>query len=448
MTHFNIKQGYRVPITGEARLEVVDGPKTPFIGVSPVEFAGLKPKLAVKVDDEVKVGSLLFFAKKQTDLKFLSPASGRVTAINYGPRRVIESVVIATSNKDEYESFTAYKKDKISGIGRDKLISELMAGGMWPYIRQRPFSKIADPEASPKAIFVNAMGTAPLANDPNFSLKDSGDAFAAGVEALKVLCNKVHVCTRPDQTAPIFKEPSGVEHHTFAGKHPAGLTGTHVSRVDPINKGDAVWYLSAADAVMIGSFLLEGRYPTERIVAVAGPGVANPRYVRTRSGAKIKDLVSGNLNEGEQRFVSGDVLSGSKKDEDHFLGFYDSLLSVLPEGRDPHFLGWMRPGHDIPSYSRVYISGFLGKLFNMNTNLNGGHRAIIQSGTWEKVVALDVFPEHLVKVTLVQDVEAMERLGILECDPEDFALATYLCPSKTEVSKIIAEGLDLMEKDG
>ncbi|MDJ0839749.1 MAG: Na(+)-translocating NADH-quinone reductase subunit A [Acidobacteriota bacterium] len=447
MADFRIKKGYDVPILGEANKETSDMAYPSFVGVCPVEFPGLKPRLDVKVNDEVKIGSPLFHDKKDETVRFLSPAGGRVTAINYGPRRVIEEIIIATDEREEHESFPKHAAAEIAGMDRDTLIDELRAGGVWPCIRRRPFNKIAGRDDNPKAIFVNCMDTAPLAGDPNFSLKEDNEAFKAGVAALSVLCGVVHVCTAKGADDS-FSGSSGTK-HSFSGKHPAGLTGTHIGHVSPINKGEVVWHVTARDAVLIGSLLLDGKYPTKRVVAVAGPSVNKPAYIRARMGARISDLTGGNVAEGEQRYISGNILSGAVRASEGFLGFYDDLVTVLPEGREQRFIGWMMPGFNLPSYTRTYFSGlFGGKRFKMNTNINGGHRAIIQSGLWERVVALDVFPEHLTKACMAGDIEAMEQLGILECEPEDFALCTYIDPSKTEVSQIIAEGLEMIEKDG
>lgn len=447
MTDYKIKEGYTVPITGEARKEIENLAHPPFVGVCPVEFAGLKPKLAVKVDDEVKVGTPLFFDKKAPEVQFLSPATGRVTAINYGPRRVIEEIIIATSDQDEFEDFGKMAAGAIAKTNRDDMIARLTKGGLWPLIRQRPYNKIADTAAQPKAVFINCMDTAPLAADPCFSLKDKGEVFKAGVAAMKALCDTVHVSMRAGGDNSAFTGAEGANTHTFSGKHPAGLTGTHISKISPINKGECVWHLHARDVVLIGASLLSGHYPTERVICVAGPSATKAQYYRGRLGMKIKDIVGGNVADGEQRYVSGNVLCGAAKSEDGFLGFYHDLVTILPEGREQHFLGWLHPVGVAPSYGRSYLAGFFSKLFNMNTNMNGGHRAIIQSGLWEEVVALDLHPEFLVKASMAEDIDAMERLGILECDPEDFALCTYICPSKTDVSRIIADALELMEKE-
>lgn len=448
MTDFKISKGYSVPISGEANQKVTELALPPFLGMCPVEFPGLKSKLSVQVNDEVKVGSPLFFDKKRPEILFLSPAGGRVTAINYGPRRVIEEIIISRGAEEDYEQFNAFDLSEIALLGRDKLITHLQKGGMWPYFRQRPYNIIASAEDTPQAIFVNCMDTAPLANNPNFSLKDKAEDFKTGIAVLNALCAKVHVCT--DAGSNVFSGSGQAQTHCFSGKHPAGLVGTHITKIAPINKGELVWYLNARDLVMIGSFMRRGKYPTERVVALAGAGASQPAYYKTRVGISIKHLITGNTAPGDLRFISGNVLSGTAKSDTSFLGYYDDLVSIVPEGRDQHFLGWMMPGFNQPSFTRTFASAFLGgsKKFKMNTNLNGGHRAIIQSGMWEEVVALDVHPEFLVKATIAGDIDAMEQLGILECAPEDFALCTYVCPSKTEVSDIIAQGLELMEKEG
>lgn len=448
MADFKISKGYEVPIEGAAA-ETVNAIKAPaFLGISPNAFPGLKPKLCVAVNDEVKVGSPLFFNKKMPDMMFVSPAGGRVTAINYGPRRVIEEIVISRDDNEAFESFQTFSASDLAKQKRETLIAHLLKSGAWPFVRQRPFDSFANPEDEPKALFINCMDTAPLANNPDFSLKDKGDAFKAGVEAMKVLAKKV-VITTSTNPADIFTGHSGVEHHRFSGKHPAGLLSTHITKIDPINKGDVIWHVHARDLVLIGELLLSGKVATERLIALAGPSVKTPGYASVRIGSKVKDILAGNLADGEQRFISGNVLSGDNVGAEGYLGFYSDLITVLPEGREQHFIGWMLPGFNVPSFTRTFVSGlFGGKKFKMNTNLNGGHRAIIQSGMWERVVALDIHPEFLVKATMAEDIDAMERLGILECAPEDFALCTYICPSKTEVSDIIAKGLELMEKEG
>lgn len=449
MTDFKIKKGYNVPISGEAIREIRESDPPAFVGVCPVEFPGMKPKLSVRVDDEVKVGSPLYCDKSRPELQLLSPAAGRVTAINYGRRRVIEEIIVATAKSYAYEEFSRHELGAIAAMSRESLVEELLKGGSWPFIRQRPYDKIADFDLIPKSLFINCMDTSPLANDPAFSLKDRSEDFRAGVMAMGVLCDQVHAVTGTRGDDALFQGVDGVSYHRFEGKHPTGLVSTHMGKIDPIGKGDVVWWVHARDLVHIGHLLLKGRYSIERVVAVAGPGISDPHYIRTQMGVRINDLVTDQLKPGEQRFISGGILWGRAKSLENFLGFYNDLLTVLPEGREQHFLGWMAPGISMPSFTKAFLSAFLGsKRFDMNTNLNGGKRAIVQSGIYDRVVALDLYPEFLIKATIARDIDDMERLGILECAPEDFALCTYICPSKTEVSQIIAEGLELMEKEG
>jgi len=451
MAHFKIKQGYTVPIAGEAKQEIESLPKPPFVAMCPVEFPGLKPKLSVAVDERVKVGSPLFFDKKRPEVQFLAPASGKIAAINYGPRRVIEEIVIAADDDYEHQDFESLALGAVLDQSREAMVERLTKGGLWPLLRRRPYGKIAPTDETPKAIFVTAMNTAPLANDPNFSLEGKGEAFKCGVAAMTRLTDKVFVCTRGENPNPMFNvdDLDGVERHTFSGKHPAGLVGTHIGKLAPINKGESVWCLNARDAVAIGSFFLNGRYPVERVVALVGPGCQSPRYLRTQLGARIQDLVGDSAKEGDQRFISGDVLTGSAKSLESWLGFYDDMVTIIPEGVDQEFLGWLSPGLNKPSFFPLFLSNLMPKkTYEMDTNLHGGRRAIIQSGIYDEVVALDIYAEFLLKATIAQDIDQMERLGILECAPEDFALVTYICPSKTEASKIIAEGLELMEKEG
>jgi len=449
MADFKIKKGYEIPISGDAPETLTTAKHPAFVGVCPIEFPGLKPRLDVTVDDEVEIGSPLFHDKRNERVRFLSPAAGRVSAINYGPRRVIEEIIITTAENEQAVAFDKLGPTEIAATARETLIEHLQKGGVWPYLRRRPYVKIAHQDEEPKAIFVNCMDTAPLANNPDFSLRGQGEAFRAGIEALKVLSEKVYVATSMSP-ADTFQGLEGVDVHRFSGTHPAGLVGTHITKLNPINKGEVVWFVNARDLVMIGRFLLDGRYPTKRVVAIAGPAAGARGYHETRTGVRIGDLAGKPGTEGEARHLSGNVLSGTKKAPESFLGFYDDLITVLPEGGHQEFIGWMSPGLNKPSFSRTYLTGLLGmkKKLPLDTSVRGGRRAIIMSGFWERVTALDVYPEQLAKACVAQDIDQMEQLGILECDPEDFALCTYVDPSKTEVSKIIAEGLELMEKEG
>lgn len=444
-----IKKGYNLPIKGEPRQEIIDAQPSSVAGIHPVEFKGVKGRMLVKEGDSVKIGTPLIQDKKHSTVTYASPASGKVSEVILGYRRVIEKITITIEGED-YEQAKAYKKEEIADFNRDDLINHLLKGSMWNLIRQRPFSRVADETITPSSIFVNCMDTAPLTANPEFQLQGRIEDFKAGIEALKRLAQRVIVITDGSQKDSPFNDVGGTEQHAFTGKHPAGLTSTHISRLDPIlGHSKKVWYLNARDAADIGSYLLTGQYPTDRIIALSGPSVKEPLYIRTKKGASLASITAGRLVEdGETRIVNGDVLGGWSADASDYLGHYASTVSALPEGGEQKFIGWMLPGLNRYTFSHTYLSAFLpGKKFNMDTSVNGEERAFVKTGDYERVVALDILPMFLAKAVLVEDIEQMEQLGILECDPEDFALCSYICPSKIEMTEIIRNGLEMMEKE-
>ncbi|MEQ9362626.1 MAG: hypothetical protein RIF32_00200, partial [Leptospirales bacterium] len=317
MSTFHIKRGYNIPVKGQANPSdgLLDAPRPGTCTVHPLDFgSGLKPRLQIETGDAVKIGSPLFVDKAHEEVVFASPAAGKILDIKYGPRRVIESITIESSGEDA-EQFENFRPGEIKNIARERLVEHLLKGGVWPYIRRRPFDVVARPDDKPASIFVNCMDTAPLAADPEFALKDKFAEFEAGIEALQILAgeNKVHVVTNGRVKESIFARAKGskVEQHSFSGKHPAGLVGTHISRIDPLvgGHGKVIWYLNARDVVMLGSFLLVGQYPTEKIVAVVGNGANKRAYYRARAGQSAESIIGKNLAEGEQRIVSGNLLT-------------------------------------------------------------------------------------------------------------------------------------------
>lgn len=449
MATYHIKKGYTIPINGSPAKtrKSLGTPKT--LGICPTDFKGIKPKLTVKLDENVKVGTPLFFDKKHPEVQFVSPAGGTVSAINYGPRRKILEIVITLASQEESVEYPKLSMDALKGKTAEELKETMLQAGIWPFLRRRPFNTIADPNETPKSVFVNCMDTAPLAADPEFSLEGREDAFAMGIEVLKKLAgDRIHVVTEEGKGKP-FSKATGVHTHQFSGKHPAGLASTHISKIDPINKGEMVWVINARDLIAIGSFFETGKFPTTKVIALSGAGIKEPAYYEVRAGLQLNDLVGNQLSDGVQRVISGNILTGIQRKADGFLGFYDNLVSVIPEPAITRFMGWLMPGFSRPSFTRTFFSKLIpGKKYDFDTNLNGGHRAMVQSGMYEDVVALDVMPEFLIKAVLCSDIELMEKLGILECDSEDFALCSYICPSKVEITTIIEEGLELMEKDG
>ena len=386
MNQYKIKKGYDLPIKGQAEKTILGSTEPSHLHVHPTHFAGIKPKMLLKKGDAVKRGTPLFHDKKHPERVFVSPGAGIIEDIVLGERRALDKVTIKLSG-DDVEQFRAYKKEEVSGINREDLIDHLLKGGLWPQIRQRPFSRVADPEITPSSIFVNCMDTAPLAADPEFNLQGKTIEFQTGIEALKVLGPTVHVVVPAGNNSTDFLKVEGVQQHSFAGKHPAGLTSTHIQKIDPISHGKHIWYLNARDVVDIGDYLLVGQYPVERVVAVVGPAAEKRGYVKTRKGAPLGVIASHANPQDNVRLISGNVLSGYGGTADDGLGLYDDLVTVVREGGEERFLGWLVPGPSRPTYSRSYLAGFLpGRRLPMDTSMNGEERAFVKTGDYEKVM--------------------------------------------------------------
>ena len=450
MAVFTIKKGYSVPIAGEAERAIEDVDPPTIAGVSPTDLVGLKLRLLVAEKDRVKRGTPLVQDKHRPEIVLCAPVAGVVETIRYGPRRSLAAIYIAVEGDDAVQH-PSFRPADVRGIGRPALVQQLLAGGLWPFLRRRPFDTIPDPTEKPDAVFVNCMNTAPLANDPEFSLRGKQAEFRAGVEALTVLADgsPVHMVLNGAVKESVFPEVDGVARHSFRGRHPAGLVSTHISRLSPLHGRRCVWYMNARDVVLLGAFLLVGQYSTERIISVVGPSARKRRYFRAHLGAWLLDLVGEEIESKDSlpRFISGDVLTGRTVDRFGFLGLYDDMITIVPETQERQFLGWMTPGKDRWSFSRSYLSGFLKGPWAMNTNLNGEERALVKTGDYDRVVALDVLPDFLVKAILAGDIDQMEQLGILECAPEDFALCSYICPSKVDFTEVLRSGLEMMRKE-
>lgn len=449
MGKYTFTKGKDIKLKGAVSDDVIKVPSPKLVAVQPPDFRGLKPRLAVQEGDAVKKGSPLLTDKEVDGLCVVSPVSGKVKAINRGHKRALLSVVVENDGKDTAEGFKSYKADQISKIKRDELIQELLAAGLWPMIRQRPFSKIASPAGQPKSIFVHAINTEPLAADVAKVLEGKEKLFQAGIDALTVLTSgKVHICAKEGVQLDVLTGAKGAECHQFSGPHPTGNVSTLIQAVDPINKGDIVWYVEAQDVARIGQFLLDGAYPQEVMVALTGEGCDKNAYARTVQGASLKELLPQTKFEGK-RCLTGSVLNGRDIGADGFVGFYDAQVSVIPEGGRRELLGWLMPGAKKYTLSHTYLSAFLPEdTVSLDTDENGGHRAIVLNDTYDKYTTLDIVTFFLLKAVIAGDIDEAERLGILECDPEDFALGTFACPSKVNVGAIIRRGLDVIEKEG
>ena len=415
-------------------------------GIKPIDFPGLVPKLSVKPGDQVKAGSPLFYDKQHPEVLFTSPVSGEVHDVVRGEKRKILEVIVNASG-DEYLQFGAADP---SSLDRDKIREKILASGLWPAIRQRPYNIVANPADTPKSIFISGFDSAPLDADLDFIIDHRPvELYKIGLKVLQKLTDgKLHLGLGDNTCSSVLKESEGVEIHYFSGPHPSGNVGIQIHHVDPVNKGEVVWYMNLQDVVNLGALFKEGRYNPERIIAIAGPEVTKPRYHRTRTGADISTIVKGNISGDNVRFISGNVLTGTKIPQDGFLGYYDSTLTCITEGDYYEFFGWVLPGFNKFSFSRTFLTWMMPwKKYKLDTNMHGGERAFVMTGQYEQVLPMDIYPMHLLKAILAEDIDRMEQLGIYEVAAEDFALCEFICSSKIEIQSIVRKGLDLMIKE-
>ena len=441
-----LKKGLDIKLRGNAEKVIKPEVASANYAVRPTDFPGLTPKLNVKAGDKVLAGSVLFYDKLRPEIVFTSPVSGTVTEVTRGDRRRILEIIVEKAG----DEFIDFGKADPTSVSRDEIKKKILASGLWPSVRQRPYHIVAKPSDTPKAIFISAFDSAPLAPDYNFIFENSSDSFfRTGLRALKRLTDgRIHLVVNGSaEPADILKDaPAEIER--FSGPHPAGNVGVHIHHIDPINKGEIVWYVNPQDVIAIGRLFEEGKYLPERIIALTGSEVLNTAYHRIRSGASIHPLVTKNVKEGKLRYISGNVLTGTKIEANGFLGFYDSQVTVIPEGDYFEFFGWAMPGKDKFSFYKTFVSKLLpAKEYTLDTNFHGGERAFVMTGQYEKVVPMDIYPMQLLKAILAEDIDMMENLGIYEIAEEDFALCEYICPSKIEIQSIVRKGLDLMVKE-
>jgi len=449
MNVIHVRQGRDIKLAGPARQEIHDTGIPDRVAIQPPDFPGLRLRLLVREDDQVKVGTPLFEDKTNPKIKIVSPASGRVSAINRGEKRALLEVVVEADGSQQALARQRYSADEVSRLSREDLVEALLEGGFWPCIRQRPFSNVAHPSDVPKSIFVQAINTEPLALDVDVVLRDRQEEFQFGLDVLRKLTKgDVHVCFSSQAQAKALTEAKNVKTHGVEGPHPAGNVSTLVHFIDPINKGDIVWYLRAEDVLRIAPLLLEGTFSPEKYAAVTGEGAQNRVYKKTIIGAPILYLLE-KQNLAGYRCISGSVLAGKNVGANGFLCFYDSQVTVIPEGGKREFLGWLSLGFNKYSFSRTFLSSVTGqKEISLDADRHGDHRAIVLNHIYDDYVPLDIPVYFLLRAVIAGDIEEAEKLGILECDEEDFALCTFACPSKTDVGGIIRNGLQLIEREG
>ena len=432
-----LRKGLNIRIAGGAEKIFIKPNQAEYFAIKPTDFHGLTPKMLVKEGELVKAGTALFHDKNTPEILFTSPVSGTVKEIIRGERRQILEVIIKADIEHEYELFTHGDPKNLS---KDQVIENLLKSGLWPLIIQRPYGIVANPNDTPKSIFISAFDSAPLAPDLDFTIQDDAKEFQIGINALsKLTSGKIHLNINAEfNPSKVFINTEGVQLNSIIGPHPAGNVGVQIHHIDPINKGDVVWTLNPQDVVAIGRLFSKGIYDASRIVALTGSEVKERRYYKVMIGSQVTELIKNNLEQENVRIISGNVLTGTQISEKGFLGFHDTQLTVIPEGNHYEFLGWALPGMNKFSASKTFFSSlFPKKEYKLDTNYNGAERAFVMTGQYEKVVPMDILPQHLVKAIMVEDIDKMEQLGIYEVIEEDLALCEYVCTSKIEVQKIL-----------
>lgn len=447
---FNIKKGLDLPITGGPKQKIEGGNQVTTVAVLGMDYVGMKPTMMVSEGDKVKLGQVLFSDKKNPGVNFTSPGAGVVKAINRGAKRVLQSVVIELKGKQE-ETFAHYPAAKLNGLTAEQVKENLLASGLWVSLRTRPYGKTPAIDSKPNSIFVTAIDTSPLAADPSVIIKERTADFENGLTVISKLTDgKVYVCKATGADIPTGGAP--VQVAEFAGPHPAGLPSTHIHFIDPVNIDKFVWHLDYQAVMAIGALFTTGKLNVERVISLAGPTVKKPKLIRTRVGACASELVVGELEDGENRVISGSVLYGHKaSDWADYLGYYSNQISVLKEGRERELFGWIVPGQNKYSAMNVYTSSrdrASGRRFPLTTDKNGSNRAIVPVGVYETVMPMDILPTPLLKSLVVGDTDQAQLLGCLELNEEDMSLFTFVDPGKHDFGPVLRANLTKIEKEG
>ncbi len=443
-----IRRGLDLPVAGAPEQVVHDGPNVRSVAILGNDYVGMKPTMHVKEGDRVKLGQVLFEDKKTPGVLYTSPAGGVVTAINRGERRVLQSVVVSAEGGEE-ESFPSFGEGELAGLPRDRVQDVLVNSGCWTALRTRPYSKVPALDSKPSSIFVTAMDTNPLAANPEVIIGERRTDFVNGLKVLTRLADNVHLCTAPAADIP-GGDVDGVNRHEFDGPHPAGLAGTHIHFIDPVNEAKQVWTIGYQDVMAYGKLFTTGRIDVSRVVALSGPQVAKPRLVRTRIGAQLEELTAGAISSEDNRIISGSVLAGRKAVGPFaYLGRYHNQVSVIREDRHRYLFHYLSPGINRFSALPIYLSSLNRKRrFEFTSSTNGSERAMVPLGQYETVMPLDILPTQLLRAIIVGDTEMAQKLGCLELDEEDLALCTYVCVGKYEYGPILRRNLTRIEKEG
>ena len=440
-----IKKGLDINLKGKAPEVMLNSGKSATYAIVPDYYSGITPKVVVRPGDKVKAGSALMIDKNRPEIKFVSPVSGEVAAVNRGEKRKVLSIVVTPDAQNDYEEFG---KKSVASLKAEEIKEELLNAGMWPFIKQRPYDIVASPKDSPRDIFVTAFNSAPLAPNFDFLVKGQEVDLQTGLDALaKLTSGKVYVGVKKGSSV----KANGVEVVEFEGPHPAGNVGVQINHIKPVNKGEVVWTVNATDVILMGRLFNKGVADFTRLVAITGSETTEQGYVKAIAGCTIESLVAGKVKSGEHvRIISGNVLTGTKVGMADYLGAYDCQITVIPEGDDVNeFFGWAVPGFGKYSVSHSYLTWLTGKgkEYVLDARIKGGQRAMIMSNEYDKVFPMDIMPEYLLKAIITFDIDKMENLGIYEVAPEDFALCEFVDTSKIELQQIVRNGLNLLYKE-
>ena len=440
-----IKKGLDINLKGKAPEVMLNSGKSATYAIVPDYYSGITPKVVVRPGDKVKAGSALMIDKNRPEIKFVSPISGEVAAVNRGEKRKVLSIVVTPDAQNDYEEFG---KKSVASLKAEEIKEELLNAGMWPFIKQRPYDIVASPKDSPRDIFVTAFNSAPLAPNFDFLVKGQEVDLQTGLDALaKLTSGKVYVGVKKGSSV----KANGVEVVEFEGPHPAGNVGVQINHIKPVNKGEVVWTVNATDVILMGRLFNKGVADFTRLVAITGSETTEQGYVKAIAGCTIESLVAGKVKSGEHvRIISGNVLTGTKVGMADYLGAYDCQITVIPEGDDVNeFFGWAVPGFGKYSVSHSYLTWLTGKgkEYVLDARIKGGQRAMIMSNEYDKVFPMDIMPEYLLKAIITFDIDKMENLGIYEVAPEDFALCEFVDTSKIELQQIVRNGLNLLYKE-
>ena len=453
MSVIAIKKGLDLPLKGNPDQSINLAPTVTTVGLIGRDYVGLRPRMAVAEGDRVSTGQPLFTDKNDPDVKYTSPGTGTVESINRGARRVLQSVIIKLDapTADPNESIVDPVAD-LSSLSSAHIRESLCSSGIWTAFRTRPYSKVPRSDTTPASIFVTAMDTNPLAADPAVIIAEHGDDFSHGLEILaKLTPGNVHVCKAPGAPIPLPEHIATVRSTEFAGPHPAGLPGTHIHHLHPVDSHRTVWHIGYQDVVAVGKLFTTGKLWLERVIALAGPVVKEPRLLRTRLGASTEDIVHDCHEKVECRIISGSVLSGRRANNwAAYLGRYNTQISILAEGRERELLGWINPASKKYSFANVFLSSFkrARRAFDFHTSVNGSPRAMVPVGIYERVMPLGILPTQLLRSLLVSDTDMAQKLGCLELDEEDLALCAFVCAGKYDYGPALRKNLELIEKEG